>query len=136
GRKYKKLIQTVAVLPMLLPTITYGFAIIYSFGKQGLLTRIFGHQLFEIYGFNGLLLGYVIYTLPVSFMLLNNTMGYIDKKYMVVSRIMNDIYCLNFLLTVFWTLFRTFSESFIQNFFLCFSYFSILTLVRDYILTL
>ena len=55
-----------------------------------MLSRLFGRQLFEIYGFNGLLLGYVIYTLPISFMLLNNTMGYIDKKFMVVSRIMND----------------------------------------------
>ena len=42
---------------MLLPTITYGFAIIYSFGKQGLLTKLFGRQLFDIYGFNGLLFG-------------------------------------------------------------------------------
>lgn len=80
GRRYKGLIQKVAVLPMLLPTITYGFAIIYSFGKQGFLTKLFGHQLFEIYGFNGLLLGYTIYTLPISFMLINNTMSYIDKK--------------------------------------------------------
>ena len=30
----KILIRGVAVLPMLLPTLTYGFAIIYSFGKQ------------------------------------------------------------------------------------------------------
>ncbi len=75
---------------MLLPTITYGFAIIYSFGKQGLLTRLLGRQFFDIYGFGGLLLGYVIYTLPVSFLLIHNTMGYIDKKYMVVSRIMGD----------------------------------------------
>ena len=80
GRRYKKLIERTAVLPMLLPTITYGFAIIYSFGRQGMLSRLFGRQLFEIYGFNGLLLGYVIYTLPISFMLLNNTMGYIDKN--------------------------------------------------------
>ena len=36
---------------MYLPTMTYGFAIIYSFGKQGLLTRVFGRQLFNIYGF-------------------------------------------------------------------------------------
>ena len=42
---------------MLLPTITYGFAIIYSFGRQGLLTQLFGVQLFDIYGFNGLLFG-------------------------------------------------------------------------------
>ncbi|MDD3340547.1 MAG: DNA-binding protein, partial [Lachnospiraceae bacterium] len=80
----KKIIRGGAVLPMLLPTITYGFAIIYSFGKQGLVTRIFHHQFFDIYGFGGLLLGYVIYTLPVSFLLIHNTMGYIDKKFMVV----------------------------------------------------
>ena len=58
--------------------------------KAGLITRLFGHQLFDIYGFNGLLLGYVIYTLPVSFMLILNTMGYVDKKFMVVSRVMGD----------------------------------------------
>ena len=31
----KKVIHVAAVLPMFLPTLTYGFAIIYSFGKQG-----------------------------------------------------------------------------------------------------
>ncbi len=49
--KYKFLLTRAAVLPMLLPTITYGFAIIYSFGKQGLLTKLFGRQLFHIYGY-------------------------------------------------------------------------------------
>ena len=72
---FKAMIRLLATLPMLLPTITYGFAIIYSFGKQGLLTRLFGHQIFEIYGFGGLLFGYVIYTLPVSFLLILNTMS-------------------------------------------------------------
>ena len=33
--KFKSLIRILAVLPMLLPTITYGFAIIYSFQKAG-----------------------------------------------------------------------------------------------------
>lgn len=45
GKRYKGFISRAAVLPMLLPTITYGFAIIYSFGKQGLLTQLFGRQL-------------------------------------------------------------------------------------------
>ena len=76
----KKFIRLAAVVPMLLPTITYGFAIIYSFGRQGFITGMIGYQMFEIYGFCGLLLGYVIYTLPISFMLINNTMGYIDKN--------------------------------------------------------
>lgn len=114
-----------AVLPMLLPTITYGFAIIYSFGKQGLLTRLFGRQLFDIYGFNGLLLGYVIYTLPISFMLINNTMGYIDKKFTVVSRLMGDTPVRTFWMTVLQPLLGTLAASFIQTFFLCFTDFGI-----------
>ena len=65
----KRLITAIATLPMFLPTITYGFAIIYSFGKQGLLTRLLGRQFFDIYGFGGLLVGYVIYTIPVAFLL-------------------------------------------------------------------
>ena len=121
----KKVIHVAAVLPMFLPTLTYGFAIIYSFGKQGLLTRLFGHQLFEIYGFNGLLLGYVIYTLPVSFMLINNTMGYIDKKFTVVSRLMGDGSVATFVMTVFRPLLGTLAASFIQTFFLCFTDFGI-----------
>lgn len=121
----KTVIRGVAFLPMLLPTLTYGFAIIYSFGKQGLITRLFGRQLFEIYGFNGLLLGYVIYTLPISFMLLNNTMGYIDKKFMVVSRIMGDNPLSTFRMTIFGPLTGTLTASFIQSFFLCFTDFGI-----------
>lgn len=122
---YKKIIRGVAVLPMLLPTITYGFAIIYSFGKQGLLTKLFGTQLFEIYGFNGLLLGYVIYTLPISFMLIDNTMRFIDKKYMIVSRIMGDNGLSTFWITVVRPLLGTLAASFIQSFFLCFTDFGI-----------
>ena len=119
--KYKKFIRLAAQLPMLLPTITYGFAIIYSFGKQGLLTRLFGRQLFDIYGFNGLVIGYVIYTIPVSFMLLSNTMEYIDKKFTVVSRIMGDSPLKTFQQTIIRPLLGTFATSFVQCFFLCFT---------------
>lgn len=122
---YKKAIKTLAVLPMLLPTITYGFAIIYSFGKQGLFTRLLGRQLFDIYGLAGLLMGYVIYTLPISFMLIHNTMGYIDKKFMVVSRVMGDHPLAVFQQTIIRPLVGTLAVSFIQCFFLCFTDFGI-----------
>lgn len=118
---FKSLIRTLATLPMLLPTITYGFAIIYSFGKQGLLTRLFGRQIFEIYGFGGLLFGYVIYTLPVSFLLILNTMRYIDKKFSVVSRVMGDKLLKTFLQTVARPLLGTLAASMVQCFFLCFT---------------
>ena len=121
GRRFKAVVRTLAVLPMLLPTITYGFAIIYSFGKQGLLTRLFGRQLFDIYGFNGLLFGYVVYTLPISFMLILNTMGFIDKKFMIVSRVMGDRPGQTFLQTIIRPLLGTLAASFVQCFFLCFT---------------
>lgn len=119
--KFKAIIRTLAVLPMLLPTITYGFAIIYSFGKQGVLTKLFGRQLFDIYGFNGLLFGYVIYTLPISFMLILNTMGFIDKKFMIVSRVMGDKPVQTFWQTIIRPLLGTLAASMVQCFFLCFT---------------
>lgn len=121
----KKGLKASAVLPMFLPTITYGFAILYSFGKEGLLTKIFGRQIFQIYGMNGLLLGYVIYTLPISFMLIFNAMSYIDKKYMVVSKVMGDKGVQTFWITIIRPLLGTLAASFVQSFFLSFTDFGI-----------
>lgn len=121
----KKTLRAATILPMFLPTITYGFAIIYSFGKEGFLTRLAGKQLFEIYGMNGLLLGYVIYTLPVCFLLIFNAMSYIDKKYIVVSRIMGDKPYVTFWITLVRPLLGTLAASFVQSFFLSFTDFGI-----------
>lgn len=101
------------------------FAIIYSFGKQGLFTKLFGKQLFDIYGINGLLMGYIIYTFPVSFMLIHNTMGYIDRRFFVVSKVMGDSRLTAFKETVLRPLAGTLAVSFIQCFFLSFTDFGI-----------
>lgn len=122
---FKKVLHAAVVLPMLLPTITYGFAIIYSFGKQGLVTRLLGFQLFNIYGFGGLLLGYVIYTLPVAFLLIHNTMSYVDKKTLIVSKVMGDNVLETFRIAVLRPLLGTLAGAFIQAFFLCFTDFGI-----------
>lgn len=121
----KRLITAIATLPMFLPTITYGFAIIYSFGKQGLLTRLLGRQFFDIYGFGGLLVGYVIYTIPVAFLLIHNTMGYVDKKTLVVSKAMGDGTLSTFWIAILRPLLGTLAGAFIQAFFLCFTDFGI-----------
>ena len=123
---FKKTIKLVALLPMLLPTVTYGFAIIYTFGKQGLLTQILGFQLFEnIYGFQGMWLGYTIYTLPIAFLLLNNTFQYLDKKFVIVSELMGDSPLRQFDMTVMRPLIGTFAAALIQCFFLAFTDFGI-----------
>ncbi len=121
----KSIISAAAMLPMLLPTITYGFAIIYSFGKQGLITRLLGHQFFNLYGFGGLMLGYTIYTVPVAFLLIHNTMDYVDKKTMVVSKAMGDNALATFRIAVLRPLLGTLAGAFIQAFFLSFTDFGI-----------
>lgn len=119
----RTLFHLTALLPMLLPTITYGFAIIYALGKKGLLTRtIFGgHQLFDIYGQTGMTIGYVIYTLPVSYVLINDALHYIDPKYQVISRVLGDRPSRTFFTTILRPLSGTLAVSLIQCFFLSFT---------------
>ncbi|MDF2592695.1 MAG: ABC-type transporter, integral rane subunit [Clostridia bacterium] len=124
-KSIKEIIKIGIVLPMLLPTITYGFAIIYSFGKQGLLTQLFGKELFSIYGFNGLLMGYVIYTLPSAFLLINNSFGYIDKKFIIVSTLMGDGFFRSFTNTILRPLVGTLGGAFVIAFILSFTDFGI-----------
>ena len=122
---FKKILRTLAVFPMLLPTITYGFAIIYSFGKNGLITKITHHQFFDFYGFKGLVFGYVIYTLPISFTLIKNTMKYIDRRYLVVCKIMGDSSLKAFWTAILTPLLGTLAVSVVQSFFLSFTDFGI-----------
>ncbi|MCI1248204.1 MAG: ABC transporter permease subunit [Megasphaera sp.] len=122
---FKSVVQVLIILPMFLPTLTYGFAVIYSFGRQGLITQLAGHQLFSIYGFGGLLLSYIIYTLPPAFILLNNAFKYVDKHFIVVSRIMGDSFFRTFYVTSIRPMIGTIAAAFIVSFFLSFTDFGI-----------
>ena len=121
NKRVKKVFATFITLPMLLPTITYGFALMYSYGNAGLITRILGLKIVDIYGVAGLIIGYVIYTLPISFMLLNNSMSYIDKKFIIISRLLGDRPVKTFFVTILRPLISTFAISFIQSFTLSFT---------------
>ncbi len=124
-RPLKGALKTAIIVPMLLPTITYGFAIMYSFGNQGLITRITGRSWFEIYGFNGLLIGYVIYTLPPVFLLIQNAFQYMDKKFIIVSKLMGDSTLRSFLNTILRPLAGALGGAFVLSFILSFTDFGI-----------
>ncbi|MEK4200045.1 ABC transporter permease subunit [Cytobacillus sp. FSL K6-0265] len=119
--QYKSIIKVGILIPMLLPTITYGFAIMYSFGNQGLITQLLGQPLFNIYGFNGLLLGYTIYTLPAAFLIINNSFMYIDKRFMVVSKLMLDGTWRSFYHTILRPLTGAIGGAFVLSFILSFT---------------
>ncbi|MBO0460825.1 MULTISPECIES: ABC transporter permease subunit [unclassified Enterococcus] len=122
---FKWIIEKCFFLPMLLPTITYGFVLIYSFGRQGLWTRLFGHELFSIYGKSGVVLGLLIYTIPVTFLLMNDAMNYLDKRYLTVSRLMGDGILRGLRITILQPLSKTFGVAFVQAFFMSFTDFGI-----------
>ena len=124
-KRLKHIFELGMVLPMLLPTITYGFVIIYAFGKQGLLTKLFGVQFFDIYGFKGLLLGYVIYTLPIAFLMINDAFNYVDKKYIVVSKLMGDSWIRTFTVTIIRPMLGAIGSGFLLSFVLSFTDFGI-----------
>lgn len=67
----------------------------------------------------------MVYTLPIAFTLINNAMGYIDKRFMIVSRLMGDSPLQTFRMTILIPLLGTLATSFIQTFFLCFTDFGI-----------
>lgn len=125
SKRIKKVLNISISIPMLLPTITYGFVIMYSFGKEGLITKLLGREVFEIYGFNGLLIGYLIYTLPSAFLLINNSFQYIDKKFILVSKLMGDRSVKSFFSTIIRPLIGTLSGSFLLSFVLSFTDFGI-----------
>lgn len=117
----KKVFRLIVTLPMLLPTITYGFILIYVFGNQGFITRLLGEPLFSIYGFNGLLIGYVIYTLPAAFLLIANGMEYVDQRYVLVSILMKDSPIRRFYHTVLRPLYGAIAGAFVLSFILSFT---------------
>ena len=67
----------------------------------------------------------MIYTVPVAFLLIDNTMGYVDKKVSLVSGLMGDGAFSNFWISVFRPLLGTLAGAFIQSFALCFTDFGI-----------
>lgn len=123
--RVKSIVQVLVILPMFLPTLTYGFAVIYSFGKQGLITKLLGTQLFDIYGFKGLLISYIIYTLPPTFILLSNAFRYVDKHFIVVSKLMGDSPLRSFYITSVRPMIGAIASAFILSFFLSFTDFGI-----------
>lgn len=123
--KVKRLMHIVLLLPLFLPSITYGFAVIYSFGRMGLVSQLFGQLPFSIYGFWGLLIADIVYTLPPAFLVLYNAFKYVDQRYVIVSRVMGDRPLRTFWQTALRPTLGAFASAFVLAFFLAFTDFGI-----------
>ena len=123
--RLKKGVQIVLLLPLFLPSITYGFAVMYSFGRRGLVSQLIGQPPFSIYGFAGLLIANVVYTLPPAFLILYNAFAYVDRRFVVVSRVMGDGLLRSFYQTALRPTLGAFVSAFVLAFFLAFTDFGI-----------
>lgn len=113
------------VLPMLVPTITYGFLLMYLFGNEGIIAKLIGQPLFTIYGEHGMLIGYVIYTLPAAFIIINNAFQYIDQRFYYISQLMQDSGVRRFYHTILRPMFIPIGNAFVLSFILSFTDFGI-----------
>lgn len=125
SRPVKRLMHIVMLLPLFLPSITYGFAVIYTFGRMGLVSQIVGKLPFSIYGFWGLLITDIVYTLPPAFLVLYNAFRYVDRRYVIVSRVMGDKPWRTFYMTALRPTLGALISAFVLSFFLAFTDFGI-----------
>ena len=65
----KSLLKGIALLPLFSPTMTHGIALIYLFGRQGIITKAFDLSI-SIYGFWGIVFAETIFIFPVLFFML------------------------------------------------------------------
>ncbi|MHD0397902.1 ABC transporter permease subunit [Staphylococcus simulans] len=121
----KRYTHSMVILPMLVPTITYGFLLMYLFGNEGIIARFVGHPLFTVYGEKGMLIGYVIYTLPAAFIVIHNAFNYVDHRFFYVSELLHDRGLRAFYHTTFRPLMIPIGNAFILSFILSFTDFGI-----------
>ena len=76
--KFKGVFSIIITLPMLIPSISHGMGLIILFGNNGIITRLFGSSS-TIYGFWGVVLGSVIYSFPIAFIMILDILKYEDQ---------------------------------------------------------
>lgn len=73
GARMKALWQVLFIIPMLIPSVSMGTGLIVLFGNNGFLRRMLSLD-FSVYGVQGIVLGHVLYTAPIAFLLLSTAL--------------------------------------------------------------
>ena len=74
--KHKAILKVFITLPMLIPSISHGLGLINLFGTNGIISSIFD---FDIIGSIGIIIGSIVYSFPVAFLMLDDGFNYIDN---------------------------------------------------------
>lgn len=77
--KGKAFLTVFVTLPMLIPSISVGTSMIVLFGTNGVITNLL-HLDKTVYGFWGIIIGAVLYSYPVAFIMFNDVLKYEDAS--------------------------------------------------------
>ena len=75
--RFKSVFVVLFTLPMLIPSISHGQGLVLLFGDNGLITNLLGWNL-GLYGFKGIVMGSVLYSFPVAFLMFHDSFQYED----------------------------------------------------------
>ncbi len=75
--RFKNALSMLLIMPMLIPSISHGMGLIVLFGTNGIIKNLFDFS-GSIYGFSGMIIGSLLYSYPVAFLMLNDTLKYED----------------------------------------------------------
>lgn len=119
GIYYKTIISVLFTLPMLIPSISHGMGLVLLFGDNGLITNFLGINI-GLYGYKGIIVGAILYSFPVAFLLLTDAFKYEDYTVYEAAKVLGlskrqqffTITLGNFKSTIFSTIFAVFTMIF------------------------
>ena len=75
--RFKAVFVVLFTVPMLIPSISHGMGLVLLFGDNGLVTNLLGVNI-GLYGYKGVIMGSVLYSFPVSFLMFHDSLQYED----------------------------------------------------------
>lgn len=74
-------------VPMLIPSISHGMGLVLLFGDNGLITNFLGINI-GLYGYTGIIMGSVLYSFPIAFLLFFDSFQYEDNTIYEAARVL------------------------------------------------
>ena len=75
--RFTAIFSMLFTLPMLIPSISHGMGLVLLLGDNGLLTNLLGINI-NLYGYTGIIIGSILYSFPVAFLMLTDIFHYED----------------------------------------------------------
>lgn len=83
--KHREVLKVLITVPMLIPSISHGLGLINLFGNKGIISRFI---FIDIIGPVGIILGSMLYSVPVAFLLFDDGFNYVDNNMYYTAKIL------------------------------------------------